>query len=107
MRKQLDELESKRSDQPQPEPQDGEKSPQNPRDPEQRAQGEPGEGGGQGQPKDNTPTWIVNLPPQVRDAYARGDFEKIPPQYRELIQRYLEWLNRAVSEEGPATGSSR
>jgi len=49
----------------------------------------------------------VNLPPQVRDAYARGDFEKIPPQYRELIQRYLEWLNRAVSEEGPATGSTR
>lgn len=48
---------------------------------------------------------MVNLPPQIRDAWVRGDFDKIPPEYRELIERYLIWLNRAAREEDRGSGN--
>lgn len=50
-------------------------------------------------PKDSTPAWVVSLPPQLKDAWVRGDFERIPPEYRELIQRYLMALSEAARAE--------
>ena len=41
----------------------------------------------------------MSLPPQWRDAYVRGDFEKIPAEYRELIERYLMWIQKEASRE--------
>lgn len=35
---------------------------------------------------------MASLPAQVRDAIVRGDFERIPPQYRAKIQEYVNWL---------------
>ncbi|MFV1959351.1 MAG: hypothetical protein ACC662_08050, partial [Planctomycetota bacterium] len=54
----------------------------------------PGEGR-----KDGAPVWVVGLPPQWRDAYVRGDFEKIPPQYRDLIEKYLIWLQHEAARK--------
>lgn len=103
VRKQLDELESSKPQGEQPE--QAEDRPDGPRDPEQRTADDPkGREGGAGDPPGG-PAWMVNLPPQIRDAIGRGDFEKVPPEYRDLIRRYLESLRRAEREEGPATGT--
>jgi hypothetical protein len=28
----------------------------------------------------------------VRDALVRGDFEKVPERYRDMVTRFLRWL---------------
>ncbi len=104
MRKQLDEMKSRRDEQKQPK--DGEqKKPLGPRDPEQRTSTRPEDEEASGSKRpDNAPAWAAFLPPQIRDSFVRGDFDKIPPRYVNLIRRYLIRLNRAASEEGPASG---
>ena len=73
-------------------------------DPRPREQDGEREGPGSGAPReDRAPAWVVSLPPQWRDAYVRGDFEKIPAEYRELIERYLLWLQQEAARETRGT----
>jgi len=97
IRKKLDETSGKQK------PKDGQdKKPRRPRDPNQRSKDQPSAKTGKGEDrKDGTPSWVVALPPQWRDAYVRGDFEKIPPQYRDLIEKYLIWLQREAARKSP------
>jgi hypothetical protein len=44
--------------------------------------------------RQNVPAWFASLPAQVRDALDRGDFESVPAAYRELVQRYVLWLQK-------------
>jgi hypothetical protein len=79
------------------EPQNGEEeSPKKPRDPQDRRDGQkdPPEGETGDPQTNNAPIWEVDLPPQIRDAFIRGDFERIPEQYRKLVPMYLKWLQR-------------
>ena len=65
-------------------------------DPEQRGERAP-EGADTAPPSAGAqPAWVVSLPRLWRDAYVRGDFEKIPPEYRALIVRYLLWLQKVA-----------
>lgn len=40
------------------------------------------------------PSWFAALPPEIRDAFAGGDYERIPARYRPLIRRYHLWLQK-------------
>ena len=96
MRKELGE-----GQQEQNEPQDGEpNSPKNPRDPKDRRDGqaESDEAGAGNPQRNNVPAWAAQLPPQIRDALVRGDFEQIPPEYREVVERFIQWL---LTQESP------
>jgi hypothetical protein len=88
MRKELSEGEK-----PEEGPQEGEREPKEPRDPNERSETEPEDEGEPGAAQQNAlPAWAVSLPPQVRDALIRGDFEMVPAEYRELVRRYHRWL---------------
>lgn len=84
------------------EPQDGSKSqPRNPRDPNDRRDGRPEDPETDpGTRPPNTPAWNADLPAQVRDAESRGDFERIPEQYRERVLEYIRWLQAAAARQG-------
>ena len=86
------------------EPKDGEqetggKSPEDPADrpnPSDQAEPDPGD-----PRRPNVPAWITSLPPQVRDALVRGDFERVPPEYRERVQEFIRWmLTRERGQDG-------
>ena len=69
------------------------RDPKQPRDPKSEMSGKPeDEAGESGSQKNALPAWAVSLPPQLRDAVIRGDFEMVPVEYRELVQRYHQWL---------------
>ncbi len=50
--------------------------------------------------KDDVPAWFTALPPEIRDALAGGQAEKIPAKYRDLITRYNLYLQKKASERG-------
>lgn len=78
-----------------PEAADGD-SPRDPRRPEDRP----------GETRPDTPPsseevqrleaqgWFARLPPTLRDAFVRGDFERIPAEYRGVLERVRRWLLR-------------
>ena len=80
------------------EPQNGEEeSPKKPRDPQDKPDGQkdPPEGETDDPQPNRGDIWEVDLPPHIRDAFIRGDFESLPEQYRALVPRYLKWLQKA------------
>lgn len=91
-RKKLEE-QKRNASRDQKQPKSGEKSPT---DPARRVPKIPPEdGGGTGAERDDdVPPWVTALPPEIRDAFAGGQAEKIPPRYRHLIQKYNLWLQK-------------
>jgi hypothetical protein len=92
-------------DQPKPgetgeDPKSGEKDPKQPGDPEKRGPVPPDAEQPGGERAPNVPAWVVNLPPQIREAFERGAFEMVPEEYRELVERYRLWLLRQETREG-------
>ncbi len=78
-------------------PEEGQKEdnrdPKDPRNPRDERGGASEDEPGQGPPPENAlPAWAVSLPPQIRDAVIRGDFEMVPNEYRDLVRRYHLWL---------------
>lgn len=37
---------------------------------------------------------MTALPPEIRDAFAGGQAEKVPARYRPLLERYNLWLQK-------------
>jgi hypothetical protein len=77
------------------EPESGERSP---KDPANRTRdGKPGEA--QTDPEtarpDDVPAWVAALPPEIRDALAGGQAERIPARYRHLIRKYNLYLQKS------------
>ena len=76
-------------------PKSGEKAPSDPARrvpkarPEADAKGDPASRG------DDVPAWVTALPPEIREAFAGGQAEKIPARYRHLIQKYNLWLQKS------------
>jgi hypothetical protein len=91
-RKRLEESQKQQSEKPE----QGGKDPQSPRDPNDPTRSDPNEspGGASGSP---TAPWLTALPAEIRDAFANGDFGSVPAPYRDLVRRYLTWLNRQAS----------
>lgn len=97
IRKQLDEMRQKAEQEKNEQNQKDE--PKEPRDPNDRTNAKKDPPGAGDSRQNDVPPWMVSLPPQLRDAWVRGDFEKVPPEYKELIERYLIWLTEAAREE--------
>ncbi len=70
--------------------------PRNPRDPnDPMAKGKPE---AEEKPESKDPEggnyWDAQLPAEIRDAAAGGKLDVIPVQYRDLVRRYLLWLQK-------------
>ena len=64
-------------------------------DPRQRGKRNPEDEKANGQASKNKgPGWLAKLPPEIRDYFSGGRFEKIPARYRFLINHYNRWLNK-------------
>jgi hypothetical protein len=95
-RKRLEEEERRRKEQEQAKAGQQPEGGKDPRDPKDRRTGEsPEDEAEAGRARDpNVPAWATSLPPEIRDAYSGGNAENIPPQYRDLVRRYVLWLAR-------------
>jgi hypothetical protein len=69
------------------------KEPKSSRDPKDRTSLDPDDPEGGASPS-TVVSWLAGLPPEIRDAFANGDFGSVPAPYRDLIRRYVTWLNR-------------
>jgi hypothetical protein len=38
------------------------------------------------------PPWVTELPAEVRRKIELGVYGEIPPRFRTVIERYLQWL---------------
>lgn len=88
-----------RPDGTQDEPEGG--NPQNHDQPDRTGQRDPD--GGTPPPERDGEAWRVRLPAELRDAAANGQWDRVPPRYRDLVERYYRWLQ----EQRAAEGSSR
>ncbi len=74
-------------------PENGEKSPNDPADKPYTANKED-----PAKPKDpeavKWDTWVTQLPPEVRDAVDGGKIEMIPVRYRQMVRKYLLFLQK-------------
>ena len=41
---------------------------------------------------DDSPPWLVSLPEEYRRMITGGDMEKVPQEYRHLVEAYQRWL---------------
>lgn len=73
-------------------PKNGERSDQPPH--QGRADPDKTDQKGEGTPETPQDAWKATLPPEIRDAYSAGNFEKIPAKYRKLIEHYTRFLNK-------------
>lgn len=48
----------------------------------------------------DVPVWFTALPPEIRDALAGGQAEKIPQKYRHLIARYNLYIQKQAAKTG-------
>ena len=76
------------------EPQNGEKSPQDPANQLTRGGKKDDPNAKSPQRDDDTPPWFAALPPEIRDAIDAGRGEEIPAKYQELVRRYNLWLQK-------------
>ncbi len=74
-------------------PKSGEKSPTDPAERMGKARRDKEGKAGESR-DDNVPAWVTALPPEIRDALAGGQAEKIPAKYRHLIARYNLFLQK-------------
>ncbi len=72
-----------------------------PRDPNQRNDAQPDDPDDPKQDKrdDDIEAWKTQLPPEYREFVAGGQVDKIPEEYRGLVQRYLRWLAETQSKK--------
>ena len=72
-----------------------------PRDPNQRNEGQPDNPDDPKQDKrdDDIKAWETQLPPEYREFVAGGQVDKIPEQYRGLVERYLKWLAKTQAKK--------
>jgi hypothetical protein len=78
-------------DAPEARPEQGRKEPNDPASRGESAPEDPAAGGTTPRGSE-LPPWAPLLPPEIRDSWSRGEFERIPPAYREIIERYTRRL---------------
>jgi hypothetical protein len=78
----------------------GAKEPKEGRDPKDRSRTPP-EDGSEEDPKGRTdvPAWLAALPPEIREAVQNAEYEKVPASFRDLIARYMEWIQTREGRE--------
>lgn len=79
-----------------------------PQEGDPQGRNEPG-GTGRRDPDGGTPpnerdgdAWKVRLPAELRDAAANGQWDRVPPRYRDLVERYYRWLQEQRAAGGNA-----
>ena len=51
--------------------------------------------------------WAVGLPPKIREAVANGNLNDVPPEYRELLERYYRKLADPDNKDRFRSGSEK
>ncbi len=80
---------------------DPENGADSPRDPNQRTEGQPDQPDDPKKDKrdEEFEIWKAQLPPEYRDFVAGGQVDKIPEEYRGLVERYLRWLAKTQAKK--------